>query len=115
MNLTRRFCKQGVFLDNTGRKLEFAISVAFLTWQKNSASLFAGTTRSTRLTHAGSMFLGHVRRVFVALQQGRESVQAAAGGFKTPIHSLSEDSQQRKRRSRLRPRSVSWNFLRMKS
>lgn len=43
--------------------------------------LFARTTRSTRLTHAGSLFLVHVRRVFVALEQARESVKAAANGF----------------------------------
>jgi ribosomal protein S25 len=43
--------------------------------------LFARTTRSTRLTRAGGLFLEHVRRVFAALQQARDSVQAAANGF----------------------------------
>lgn len=43
--------------------------------------LLARTTRSTRLTRAGKMFLDHVRRVFAALQQARESVKAAANGF----------------------------------
>ena len=43
--------------------------------------LFARTTRSTRLTRAGALFLEHVRRVFAALQQARDSVQAAANGF----------------------------------
>lgn len=43
--------------------------------------LFARTTRSTRLTHAGSMFLEHVPRVFTALEQARDSVKAAANGF----------------------------------
>lgn len=43
--------------------------------------LFARTTRSTRLTLAGTLFLAHVRRVFAALQQARESVKAAANGF----------------------------------
>ncbi len=43
--------------------------------------LFARTTRSTRLTRAGKLFLQHVRRVFAALQQARDSVQAAANGF----------------------------------
>ena len=43
--------------------------------------LFARTTRSTRLTHAGTLFLEHVRRVFAALEQARESVKAAANGF----------------------------------
>ena len=42
---------------------------------------FARTTRSTRLTHAGTLFLEHVRRVFAALEQARESVKAAANGF----------------------------------
>ena len=31
--------------------------------------LFVRTTRSTRLTRAGTLFLEHVRRVFAALQQ----------------------------------------------
>lgn len=43
--------------------------------------LFARTTRSTRLTRAGKLFLEHVRRVFAVLQQARDSVKAAANGF----------------------------------
>ncbi len=43
--------------------------------------LFARTTRSTRLTRAGRMFLEHVPRVFASLQQARDSVIAAANGF----------------------------------
>ncbi|MBB4731232.1 LysR family transcriptional regulator [Xanthomonas arboricola] len=43
--------------------------------------LFARTTRSTRLTRAGKLFLDHVPRVFNALQQARDSVKAAANGF----------------------------------
>jgi len=43
--------------------------------------LFARTTRSTRLTRAGRMFLDHVPRVFASLQQARDSVKAAANGF----------------------------------
>ena len=43
--------------------------------------LFDRTTRSTRLTRAGTLFLEHVRRVFAALEQARESVKAAANGF----------------------------------
>lgn len=43
--------------------------------------LFARTTRSTRLTRAGKLFLEHVPRVFMALQQARDSVAAAANGF----------------------------------
>lgn len=43
--------------------------------------LFVRTTRSTRLTRAGKMFLEHVPRVFTSLQQARDSVKAAANGF----------------------------------
>lgn len=43
--------------------------------------LFARTTRSTRLTRAGRMFLEHVPRVFASLQQARDSAKAAANGF----------------------------------
>ena len=45
------------------------------------AQLFARTTRSTRLTRAGSLFLEHVPRVFAALDQARTSVQDAAAGY----------------------------------
>ena len=45
------------------------------------ASLFSRTTRSTRLTRAGQLFLEHVPRVFAALEQARASVQAAAAGY----------------------------------
>lgn len=44
-------------------------------------TLFARTTRSTRLTRAGALFLEHVRRVLSALEQARDSVKAAANGF----------------------------------
>lgn len=43
--------------------------------------LFARTTRSTRLTLAGKLFLEHVPRVFAALQQARDSAKAAANGY----------------------------------
>lgn len=43
--------------------------------------LFARTTRSTRLTRAGQLFLEHVARVFTALQQARDSVQTATNGY----------------------------------
>lgn len=43
--------------------------------------LLARTTRSTRLTRAGKLFIVHVRRVFSALEQARDSVKAAANGF----------------------------------
>ncbi len=43
--------------------------------------LFARTTRSTRLTRAGKLFLEHVPRIFTTLEQARDSVKAAANGF----------------------------------
>ena len=43
--------------------------------------LFVRTSRSTRLTRAGKLFLEHVPRIFTALQQARDSVNAAANGF----------------------------------
>lgn len=43
--------------------------------------LFVRTSRSTRLTRAGKLFLEHVPRVFSALQQARDSVKAATNGF----------------------------------
>ena len=45
------------------------------------APLFVRTTRSTRLTRAGKLFLEHVPRVFAALDQARASVRAAAAGY----------------------------------
>lgn len=47
--------------------------------------LFVRTTRSTRLTRAGELFLEHVPRVFTALQQARDSVNAAANGFHSQL------------------------------
>ncbi|MBC3466845.1 LysR family transcriptional regulator [Pseudomonas sp. RW10S2] len=44
-------------------------------------ALFVRTTRSTRLTRAGRLFLDHVPRVFTALEQARSSVRAAAAGY----------------------------------
>lgn len=43
--------------------------------------LFSRTTRSTRLTRAGELFLQNVPRVFIAIQQARDSVKAATNGF----------------------------------
>lgn len=45
------------------------------------APLFVRTTRSTRLTRAGKLFLRHVPRVFSALEQACASVHAAAAGY----------------------------------
>lgn len=48
-------------------------------------ALFARTTRSTRLTRAGKLFLEHVPRVFAALEQARGSVKAAANGYHSQL------------------------------
>jgi DNA-binding transcriptional LysR family regulator len=48
-------------------------------------TLFVRNTRSTRLTRAGKRFLEHVPRVFAALQQARDSVQAVASGFQDQL------------------------------
>ncbi|MHA6878948.1 LysR substrate-binding domain-containing protein [Ralstonia pseudosolanacearum] len=45
------------------------------------AQLFVRTSRSTRLTRAGKLFLAHVPRVFTAMEQACESVKSAANGF----------------------------------
>lgn len=47
--------------------------------------LFLRTTRSTRLTHAGRLFLEHVPRVFTAVQQARDSVRASMNGFRAQL------------------------------
>ena len=53
------------------KELEFDLGV----------QLFERTTRSTRLTWAGQVFLKDVRRVFAALDQARVNVKAAASGY----------------------------------
>ncbi len=50
--------------------------------QELGAQLFTRTTRSTRLTHAGKVFLERVPRVFEALEQARDGVKSSAIGFK---------------------------------
>lgn len=46
-----------------------------------SAQLFERTTRSTRLTWAGKVFLEDVRRIFAAIDQAKSNVAAAVTGF----------------------------------
>lgn len=54
--------------------------------------LFIRTSRKTRLTHAGERLLQNVPRVFAALQQARDSVHAAALGFRKELRiALSDD------------------------
>jgi len=43
--------------------------------------LFVRTTRSTQLTRAGQLFLAHVPRIFVAMEQACDSVKSATNGF----------------------------------
>lgn len=43
--------------------------------------LFVRTSRSTRLTRAGQLLQEHAPRVFLALEQARDSVKTAASGF----------------------------------
>jgi DNA-binding transcriptional LysR family regulator len=47
-----------------------------------SVQLFERTTRSTRLTWAGQVFLEDVRRVFAALNQARLNAKSAANGYR---------------------------------
>ncbi|MFX1737037.1 LysR family transcriptional regulator [Paraburkholderia sp. A1RI_3L] len=56
--------------------------------------LFVRTTRSTRLTRAGQLFLEHVPRVFTALQQARDSVKAAENGFHSQLRVALSDGIQ---------------------
>ncbi|WP_186087543.1 LysR family transcriptional regulator [Burkholderia gladioli] len=43
--------------------------------------LFVRTTRSTRLTRAGKLFLEYFPRIFTSIQQARDSVKAAVNGY----------------------------------
>lgn len=61
------------YLQNSGRFKELEEDLG--------EQLFVRTSRSTRLTRAGKLFLEHVPRIFTALQQARDSVKAAANGF----------------------------------
>lgn len=54
--------------------------------------LFVRTTRSTRITRAGKLFLEHVPRVFAALQQARESAKAAVNGYHGQLRIALSDS-----------------------
>jgi len=55
------------------------------------ASLFVRTTRNTRLTRAGKIFLEHVPRVFAVLEQARSSVNAAAAGYQGQLRIVLSD------------------------
>lgn len=53
--------------------------------QELDVVLLVRTTRSTRLTRAGNLFLEHAYRVFTVLEQARDSVKAAANGFHSQL------------------------------
>lgn len=55
------------------------------------ATLFDRDRRGTRLTPAGSAFLQDVRRVFAALEQGRENVKAIAAGLRGSLRMAISD------------------------
>lgn len=61
--------------------------------------LFERTTRSTRLTRAGHIFLEHVPRVFTALIQARDSVEAIAAGYDGQLRIALSDSISQRRLS----------------
>jgi DNA-binding transcriptional LysR family regulator len=57
-----------------------------------SAQLFERTTRSTRLTWAGQVFLEDVRRIFGTIEQAKSNVRAAATGYHGTLRiALSDD------------------------
>jgi len=64
------------------KELEFHVGV----------QLFERTTRSTRLTWAGQVFLEDVRRVFAALDQATANVKAAADGYQGRLRVAISDS-----------------------
>lgn len=54
--------------------------------------LFERTTRSTRLTWAGQVFMEDVHRVFAALEQAKDNAKAAATGYHGTLRiALSDD------------------------
>jgi DNA-binding transcriptional LysR family regulator len=57
-----------------------------------SVQLFERTTRSTRLTWAGQVFLEDVRRVFTTIDQAKASVKAAATGYRGTLRIELSDS-----------------------
>jgi DNA-binding transcriptional LysR family regulator len=69
-------------LSRTIKELEYSLGVR----------LFVRTTRSTRLTWAGQVFLEDARRVLVALEQAKDNAKAAANGYRGTLRvALSDD------------------------
>lgn len=67
--------------------------------------LFHRTTRSTRITHAGTLFRAHAQRVLAALQQAQDSAKAAAYGFHRQLRVALSDCSPHPRLSALLARS----------
>lgn len=65
------------------------------------APLFVRTTRSTRLTRAGKLFLERVPNVFAALEQARASVRDAAAGYDSQLRIALSDGVSAGRLSKL--------------
>jgi DNA-binding transcriptional LysR family regulator len=72
-------------LSRTIRELEDELGV----------QLFLRTTRRTRLTRAGQLFLRQVPRIFAALDQARDSAQAVANGFHDQLRIAVSDASAR--------------------
>jgi len=72
-------------LSRTIRELEDELGV----------QLFLRTTRRTRLTRAGQLFLRQVPRIFAALDQARDSAQAVANGFYDQLRIAVSDASAR--------------------
>lgn len=54
--------------------------------------LFKRDRRGTHLTHPGHVFLEEVRRVFMALDHAKQSVKAAASGYRSTLRIALSDS-----------------------
>jgi DNA-binding transcriptional LysR family regulator len=65
------------------------------------ARLFERTTRSTRLTWAGEVFLAESRRVLSTLEQAKARVKAAANGFRGTLRIALSDGVATSRLARL--------------
>lgn len=69
------------------------------------AQLFTRTTRTTRLTQAGKIFMERVPRIFEALEQARDGVKSVANGFQGQLRIALSDGITPSRMPRLLARS----------
>jgi len=63
--------------------------------------LFERTSRGTRLTWAGQVFLEDARRVLLCLEQAKANAKAAASGYRGTLHIALSDSIARSRLTEL--------------